>query len=38
MTPEAAYVAYRMSITDIHRWPEPVVHAFYRHLRTKEEA
>ena len=35
--PEAAVVAYRYSVTDIDRWPEPVVQAFYNHLRTKDE-
>jgi len=37
MTPEAAIVAYRYSVPDIERWPEPVIRAFYNHLRTKEE-
>ena len=38
MTHERAVVAYRLHITDIDRWPDAVVHAFYNHLRTKGEA
>jgi len=37
MTPEAAVVAYRYGINDIDRWPEPVVRAFYNHLRRRDE-
>ena len=35
---ERAVVAYRYSITDIDRWPDAVVRAFYAHLRAKEQA
>jgi hypothetical protein len=38
MTPEAAIVAHRYHVTDIDRWPEPVVRIFYAHLRAKEQA
>jgi len=38
MTHERAVVAYRYSITDIDRWPDAVVQAFYAHLRAKEQA
>jgi hypothetical protein len=37
MTDPCALIAHRYSITDIDRWPASVVHAFYQHLRTKEE-
>ncbi len=38
MTPEAAIVAHRYHVTDIDRWPDAVVRAFYAHLRAKEQA
>jgi hypothetical protein len=38
MNHERAVVAYRYSITDIDRWPDAVVRAFYTHLRAKEQA
>ena len=38
MTHERAVVAYRYAVTDIDRWPDAVVRAFYNHLRTKETA
>ena len=38
MTDPRATVAHRYSVPDIDRWPDAVVHAFYQHLRTKEES
>ena len=37
VTDPRAVIAHRYSINDIDRWPASVVHAFYQHLRTKEE-